>query len=256
MMKNFLTTALMASMLVTTSAQAQTYQWEEDYCSYKGNFDSKKYTANQIKNSHDVLQNLNRLNLDGFKSPQNPSAVNNLSNKDLTSLNKEYSQLKNKIENLSVVPQAKVYKQQLLKTIEGEYTQDKLELLAYINPAEAIKQSPAMCRTYIEPLLQSETAIQNRWLKAVEENIKEQAKDYADDREFAESQRQIAMQRYQEEKATNAPFYARKDLISYHFTNCVNSQMYRADPEVVFTNIQKLNKTLFGRSFKEMCEAP
>lgn len=251
MMKKILTTALMASMLVATSAQAQTYSWEDDYCSYKGNFDSKKYTANQIKNSYDVLQNLTSLNLEVQYGPQSPAEMKQLSNKDLESLKDEYSQAKSKVEKLQVVPQVKGYKDQLLKTIEGEYTQNKLELLAYINPAEAIKQSPAMCKSYIEPLLQSETAVQTRWRKAIEESIKEQA-EYGNGSNY----RKIAMNRYQEEKAANAPFYARKDLISYHFTNCVNSQMYRADPEVVFTNIQKLNKTLFGKSFKEMCVDP
>lgn len=251
MMKKILTTALMASMLVATSAQAQTYSWEDDYCSYKGNFDSKKYTANQIKNSYDVLQNLTSLNLEVQYGPQSPAEMKQLSNKDLESLKGEYSQAKGKVEKLQVVPQVKGYKDQLLKTIEGEYTQKKLELLAYINPAEAIKQSPVMCKSYIEPLLQSETAVQTRWRKAIEESIKEQG-EYGNGSNY----RKIAMNRYQEEKATNAPFYARKDLISYHFTNCVNSQMYRADPEVVFTNIQKLNKTLFGKSFKEMCVDP
>ena len=255
-MKKVLTTALLASMLAVTSAQAQTYKGQSDSCSYKGNFDSKKYTANQIKNSYDVLQNLTRLNLKVQSGPQSPAEMKQLSNKDLDALKSEYTQVKNNVEKLQVVPQAQGYKNQLLKSIEGEYTKNKLELLAYINPAEAIKQSPAMCKTYIEPLLQNETAIQNRWLKAVKDNIKEQAKDYADDREFAESQRQRAMERYQEEKATNAPFYARRDLISYHFTNCVNSQMYRADSEVVFTDTQKLHKTLFGKSFKEMCVEP
>ncbi|WP_162617733.1 hypothetical protein [Psychrobacter sp. YP14] len=256
MMKKVLTTALVASMLVITSAQAQTYSWEADYCSYKGDFDNKKYTLNQIKNSHYVMQQLGTLNLEVQHGPQSPAEMKQLSNKNLSALDNEYAQVKTKVEKLNVVPQAKKYKQDLLKSINNEYTTNKLVLLAYTNPAEAIKQSPAMCKSYIEPLLQNETAIQNRWLKAVEESIKEQAKDYADDREFMRSQRELAMQRYQEEKATNASFYARKDLISYHFNNCLVHQFYNPEIENVYTNTQKLNKSIFGKSFKEVCEAP
>ncbi|GAF53268.1 hypothetical protein JCM18900_11831 [Psychrobacter sp. JCM 18900] len=90
--------------------------------------------------------------------------------------------------------------------------------------------------------------------KAVEENIKEQAKDYADDPDLIKSQRKLAMDRYQEEKATNASFYAHKDLISYHFNNCLVNTAYRVDSDVVFADSQKLNKALFGKSFKEICD--
>ena len=54
-MKVITVAALLASMAVTTVAQAQIYKWGDDYCSYKGDFDSKKYSAKQIKNSHFVL---------------------------------------------------------------------------------------------------------------------------------------------------------------------------------------------------------
>lgn len=255
-MKAMTAAAILASMVVTTIAQAQTYKWEDDYCSYKGDFDSKKYTAKQIKNSQYVMDQLNTLNLEVRHGPQNVAEMNQLSKKDLDALDKEYAQVKNKVETLQVVPQAKQYKQDLLKSIEGEYTTNKLILLAYINPAAAIKQSPAMCKTYIEPLLQSESKVQNRWRQAVDENIKELAKDYADDRDLVDSQRKLAMNRYQKEKATNASFYARTNLVSYHFNNCLVQSAYRPDSDDIFANSQKLNKTLFGKSFKQICDEP
>lgn len=251
MMKKVLTTALMASMLVTISAQAQTYSWEDDYCSYKGDFDNKKYTLNQIKNSHYVMQQLGTLNLEVQHGPQSPAEMKQLSNKNLSALDNEYAQVKTKVEKLDVVPQAKKYKQDLLKSINNEYTTNKLVLLAYTNPAEAIKQSPAMCKSYIEPLLQSETAVQTKWRQALEEDIKEQAQ-YGNESDY----RKITMDRYLEEKSTNAPFYARKDLISHHFNNCLVHQFYNPEVENTYTNTQKLNKTLFGKSFKEVCDAP
>lgn len=255
-MKAMTVAAILTSLAVTTIAQAQTYKWQDGLCDMKGDFDSKKYTAKQIENSHYVLDQLNTLNLEIRHTPQSVAEMKQLSNKDLEALNIEYAQVKNKVEKLKVVPQVQKSKQDLLKTIDGEYTTNKLVLLAYVNPAEAIKQSPAMCKTYIEPLLQSESAVQNRWRKAVEEDIKESAKDYADDPDLIKSQRKLAMDRYQEEKATNASFYAKQDLISYHFNNCLVNTAYRLDSEDVFKDSQKLNKALFGKSFKQMCDEP
>jgi len=105
------------------------------------------------------MQQLGTLNLDVQFGPQSPAEMKQLSNKNLSALDNEYARVKTKVEKLNVVPQAKKYKQDLLKSINNEYTTNKLVLLAYTNPDEAIKQSPAMCKSYIEPLLQNETAI-------------------------------------------------------------------------------------------------
>ncbi|TXD96527.1 hypothetical protein ES754_10340 [Psychrobacter frigidicola] len=249
-MKAFTVAALLASMAVTTIAQAQIYKWEADNCSYKGDFNTKKYSAAQIKNSHFVLEGLTRTNLDSFFPPMSIDALDKLSMKDLDILTEEYKKVKSNAERLNVVPEARGYKQELLKSIDGEYEQNQLTILAYLNPREALKQSPQMCKQYIEPLLQNETVVQNRWKKFVEEQIQEQGQHGA---EQLASYRNIAMTRYQEEKASNPAKYARINLITFGFSNCVNEQVYHADSEKVFSNQQKLNKTLFGKSFKQTC---
>lgn len=240
-MKAVTVAALLASMAVTTIAQAQTYKWQDDFCSMKGDFDSKKYTAKQIKNSHLVLESLTRSNLESFFPPMDIDALDKLSMKDLDKLTEEYIKVKNNIERLDVVPDAKGYKQELVKSIDGEYKQNKLTILGYLNPSEALKQSPQMCKTYIEPLLKNETAVQNRWKQIVEERAVSNS---------------YAMSRYQDEKASNPAKYAKIDLVTFGFGNCVNEQVYHADSEVVFKNQQKLNKTLFGKSFKQVCDEP
>ena len=55
-MKAITIAAILASMAVTTIAQAEVYKWQDELCDMQGNFDSKKYTAKQIKNSHFVLE--------------------------------------------------------------------------------------------------------------------------------------------------------------------------------------------------------
>ncbi|MBE0445871.1 hypothetical protein [Psychrobacter sp. FME5] len=252
-MKAITVAALLTSMVVTTIAQAEVYQWESDYCSMKGDFDNKKYTAKQIKNSHFVLEGLTRSNLESFFSPMDIEALDKLSMKDLDKLTKEYKQVKRDVEQLDVVPEAKGYQQQLVKTIDSEYKTNKLTILAYLNPNEALKQSPQMCKTYLEPFLQNETAVQNRWQQFVAEKIQKQA-DITDD--GGKYYRNLATKRYQEEKASNPAKYAKIDLVTFGFGNCVNDQIYHADSEKVFKDSQELNKTLFGKSLKMVCEEP
>ena len=240
-MKVVTVAALLASMAVVNSAQAEVYKWQDELCDIQGNFDHKKYSAKQIKNSHFVLEGLTSANLNSFFPPMNIKDLDKVSNKDLERLTEEYKQVKNNVERLDVVPEAKAYKQQLLQSIEGEYKKERLTILAYVDPIQAMRQSPPMCKQYLEPFFKDESAVQNKWQQMVEK------------RALSNS---YAMSRYQEEKASNPAKYAKIDLITFGFGNCVNNQRYHAGSEVVLRNQQKLNKTLFGKSLTMVCEEP
>ncbi|KAA0914529.1 hypothetical protein [Psychrobacter sp. ANT_WB68] len=127
-MKVITVAALLASMAVTTIAQAEVYKWQDELCDIKGSFDSKKCTAKQIKNSHFVLEGLTRTNLNSFFPPMDIDTLDKLSMKDIDTLTKEYKQVKSNVERLDVVPEAKGYKQDLVKSIDGEYEQNKLTI--------------------------------------------------------------------------------------------------------------------------------
>ena len=233
--------AMLALMTVTTIAQAEVYKWQDELCDIKGDFDNKKYSAKEIKNSHFVLEGLTSANLNSFFPPMNIEDLDKVSIKDLERLTEEYKQVKNNVERLDVVPEAKAYKQQLLQSIEGEYKKERLTILAYVDPIQAMRQSPLMCKQYLEPFFKDQTAVQNKWQQMVEK------------RALSNS---YAMSRYQEEKANDPTNYAKIDLITFGFGNCVNNQRYHAGSEVVLRNQQKLNKTLFGKSLTMVCEEP
>ena len=240
-MKAMTIAAILTAMTVTNIARAEIYKWQDELCDIKGNFDNKKYSAKQIKNSHFVLEGLTRANLNSFFPPMNIEDLDKVSIKDLERLTEEYKQVKNNVERLDVVPEAKAYKQKLLQSIEGEYKKERLTILAYVDPIQAMRQSPLMCKQYLEPFFKDQTAVQNKWQQMVEK------------RALSNS---YAMSRYQEEKASNPAKYAKIDLITFGFGNCVNNQRYHARSEVVLRNQQKLNKTLFGKSLTMVCEEP
>jgi len=240
-MKAMTIAAIFASMTVTTIAQAEVYKWQDDLCDIKGSFDNKKYTANQIKNSHFMLNNLNTVQLNSFSSPVNPSDIDKVSTTDITNLDKEYELLKGKVQQLEVVPAAQTYKRELLKSIEGEYVHDKLTILAYLYPVQAMRLSPPMCKQYLTPFFESETAVQSKWEQLVEK------------RALSNS---YAMSHYQEQRASDPENYAKINLLTYGFSNCVNDQIYHADSNKVFSNYNQLNKTIFGKSISMVCDEP
>ena len=251
-MKVVTTAILLASTAITTIAQAQTYEWrsEMEFCQYQGDFDNNKYTAKQIENSHFVLNSLTRANLESFSEPMSNVLLDNISSKDPEVLTKEYKQAKRHVERLDIVPEAQTYKQQLLKTIDGEYKTAQLAILAYRNPSKALKQSPPMCQHYVEALLQDETAVQNKWQQVVEEKIQDKVRTSSLSDEFY---RKREMRDYQEQKSLSAYFYARNAIVSSGFYNCVKSTAYRPELKTVSTNYAKLNHKIFDGKYTAQC---
>ena len=239
--KKFTVAALLGAIAVTTSAQAEVYQWQDELCDNRGEFDNTKYSAKQIENSHFVFDHLNSSNLNSFFPPMDIDDLDTLSMTDLETLTEEYKQVKHNVERLDVVPEAQRYKQQLIKSIDGEYKHNKLTILAYLEPIQAMRQSPLMCKQYIEPFFRNETAVQDKWQQLVEK------------RALTNS---YAMSRYQDEKASNPAKYAKIDLITFGFGNCVNDQVYHADSEKTYIYRQQLNKIVFGESLTKVCAEP
>lgn len=244
--------AVLTLMALTTSTQAEVYQWQDDLCDMKGEFNNTKYSAKQIENSHFMLNNLTSIQLSS-SSPLYPRDIDQISKLDLDNLNQEYQARKRKVEQLEVVPQAQTYKRELLKSIDGEYVLNKLTILAYLDPIQAMRMSPPMCKQYLAPFFKDETAVQNKWREFVEEQIQEQTLFSNDGGKYS---RNLITERYQRQQASDPENYAKVNLLTYGFSNCVNDQIYHADSEKVFKDSQKLNETLFGKSLKMVCEEP
>lgn len=236
-----LAVTIVALLAVTNSAQAEVYKWQDDLCDMEGEFDHKKYSAKQIENSHFVIRGLTRSNLESFYSPMDIAALDKISMADLAILTKEYQQIKSQVERLAVVPQAQDYKQQLVKSIDSEYKTKRLNILAYVDPLQAIRLSPLMCKQYLAPFFKDEAAVQDKWQQLVEKRA---------------LTNRYAMSRYQNEKASNPNKYAKIDLLTFGFGSCLVDQGYRVDSEQAYESYQKLNKTLFGQSLKQVCEEP
>ncbi len=251
-MKAVTLVAIVAAMSIATIAQAEVYKWQDDLCDIQGTFDNKRYNAQQIKNSHFMLNNLTSVQLSS-SSPMYPRDIDKVSKSDLEKLDKEYKARKRKVEQLAVVPQAQIYKRELLKSIDGEYVHDKLSILAYLDPIQAMRQSPPMCKQYLAPFFKDEAAVQNKWREFVEEQIQKQEHISNDGDNYY---RNLATERYQEEKASDPANYAKVNLLTFGFSNCVNDHTYHSDPQKVFDNYNQLNKTIFGNSIRMVCDEP
>ena len=252
-MKSYSVLVITALLLVANSAQAEVYQWQDELCDIQGEFDNKKYSAKQIENSHFMLNNLNSVQLSSFSSPMFPKDIDKVSQSDLDNLDQEYQARKRKVASLDVVPAAQTYKRELLQSIEGEYLHDKLTVLAYLDPLQAIRLSPVMCKQYLAPFFKNQSAVQSKWRQFVEKRIERQELLSDNDDNYI---RNLATERYQQEKASDPANYAKIDLLTFGFGNCVNDQVYHADSNKVFANYNQLNKTIFGESLTMVCEEP
>jgi len=232
---------IMALLAVNNSAQAEVYKWQDDLCDMEGEFDHKKYTSKQIEDSHFVIRGLTRSNLESFYLPMDIAALDKISMADLEILTEEYQQIKSQVERLDVLPQAQKYKQQLVKSIDSEYKTKRLNILAYVDPLQAIRLSPLMCKQYLAPFFKDEAAVQNKWQQLVEKRA---------------LTNRYAMSRYQNEKVSNPTKYAKIDLLTFGLGRCLVDQGYRVDSEQAYESYQKLNQTLFGQSLKQVCEEP
>lgn len=242
-------TAAIALSISAATAQAQRYEWQDAICSLKGDFDGSKYTAAQIDDTREVFNRLTQVNLTS-QTPNLATDIDSLSAQNLRALDKDYRQMRQHVSQLDVVPQAERFKKALLKDLSGEYNLNRLVLFAYLDPATALKQSPAVCRHYITPFLQNERAVQDKWAWHVEDRIQSQEKlGNVGFRELAEA-------RYQDEKQQDAARYAKHDLLSYGLNNCANNERYNMHYQEVFDSWQRVSKSLFGDSIQMVCDEP
>ena len=116
-----------------------------------------------------------------------------------------------------------------------------------------MRQSPPMCKQYLEPFFKNETAVQYKWQQFLENRIQKQVQLRKEGRE---SYRKFATDRYEKQKANDPANYAKISLLTFGFDNCVNDQGSRPEPEKASKDYQKLNKTLFGKSLTMVCEEP
>ncbi|AHJ98029.1 hypothetical protein [Hymenobacter swuensis] len=194
-----------------------TLHWESEMCTYTGRYDTRKYTAQQLTDTHDLLRGGQ---LSTSATVFRPEDIAKLS---VDTLEAEYTKVLAHIKGLQPVPDApwRELKRRKLQEINDQYRATKLTILGYANPSLLVNSTyPAACKTYVRGLAaNNDSMIIASWQQLVREQQKNNS--------IPES---LQEQFQQEATAPNWHEYAQVALISFGWWNCVNKTIRSAEP--------------------------
>lgn len=226
-----------AKVASTPTDTLATFRWEDEACSYTGRYDSRRYTPQQLADTHDLLSGgLLTTTATVFR----PEDIAKLS---LDTLEAEYTRVRAHVRGLQPVPGAtwQGLKRLKLQELEDEYRATKLTMQGYANPGLLMKSTyPAACKAYVRGLA---TANDSMTLASWQQLVREQ--------QAHNSIPESLQERFQQEaSAPNWHEYAQVALISFGWWNCVNGTIRRMEPT---EQTHKQYKQLFV-SVKAECE--
>ena len=245
-----------AASVTNKTAKTQKYQWTDELCENEGYYDSSKVSKKNIDDGFKIFERLTRVNLSDY-APNTPKELRTLNNQSIDKLEKEYRQLNSQVESLSTIPKQPTldmafFKDKLQQDITNEYQLQRLELMAYLDIAQALKAVPKVCQGYLLPLSQGSEKLQAAWKNQTLEHIRQQEK-------FGNTgYRQLAMDRYRSEQAEDAVSYAKLNLVGYAWHNCLNDYHSKQEltPEQVNKGQQTFEKFVFKNTKKSECDEP
>jgi hypothetical protein len=227
-----------------SSAQSKKIRWESasGVCEYEGTFDSKKYTAAQLKNTQKLLGldfNIDFTTATVWKYEE----INSL---NFAPIEAEYQKKSAELKNLNIVklPYWEARKQQKLKEIEQYYWLIKTTMASYKTP-KSLRDYPyaESCKTkYAEPMIAGGDSLVQIW-EAVNIESRKNNSDPNRIKRIFDEQRASA----------DALKFALVEVTAFGWWNCANAQIDQGDDYA----IQEKNfRKLFSRIRTIRCDEP
>ena len=194
-----------------------TYAWDSEMCHYTGRYKPRRYSKEALDNAHQLLFGSAMLTTN--TSVFRPEDVGKL---HLDSLTAEYTRNLRQYRSMRLLPQPMWQKlrQQAIQELEDDYRAKKLYIQAFANPAVLQSASmPADCRKYVQGLATHSDSLTLRdWQRFVEEQKQRNGYD-----NFSE--------RYNREyDSPDRLLYAKIDLLTFGWWNCMNASIRRVQP--------------------------
>lgn len=225
-------------------AQSKKIRWESvgGVCEYEGIFDSKKYTAAQLKNTQKLLGS--DFNIDFTTATI--WKYEEIDSLNFAPIEAEYQKKSAELKNLNIVksPYWEVRKQQKLKEIEQYYWLIKTTMASYKKP-ESLRDYPyaESCKTkYAEPLIAGGNSLLKIWETVNIESRKNNSDPNLIKRIFDEQR-----------ASADALKFALVEVTAFGWWNCANAQIDQGDDYA----IQEKNfRHLFSRVRTVRCDEP
>lgn len=226
-----------------TLAQSKKFRWESEggMCEYEGTYDSKKYTAAQLKNTKKLIDN--SFNLDFTTATV--WKYEEIESLNFAPIEADYKKKSAELKTLSIVksPYWEAQKQLKLKEMEQYYWLIKTTMSSYKTPASLPEYPYAeSCKTkYAEPLIAGGDSLLKIW-ETVNIETRNNNSDPARIKRIFDEQR----------KSPDALKFAVVEVTAFGWWNCANALIDQGDYETREKNFRKL----FSRFRTVQCEEP
>lgn len=224
------------------SSDTSTYIWAYAMCEERSYYKHNAYTTRELDNTYFIWQRtISGINAN--TSAFYPSGINSI---DIKALDKEYKELMIVLDTIKVVdtPFWKNFIETQKKERTKEYKLKKVSAMAYNDPSVLLEvdyEDKTDCAKYAKALNADTETLLAAW------------KTWIDESKVTNGDPEGYVQRYYEKyNSSDRILYARIDLITFAWWNCVNQSINYPDDEIIFTEFNKL----FIRTDEFNCEEP
>lgn len=225
-------------------SQSKKIRWESEggMCEYEGTYDSKKYTAVQLKNTARLLSsdfNLDTGNATVFK-------FQDIALQDFAPIEADYQKKSAELKNLNIVKSTywESVRQKKLKELETYYLLSKATMASYKTPVSLRNYpfAPACKTKYAEPIIAGGNTLLKVWEELNIESRKNNGLPQEVKRRFEA-----------EKKSADALKYAQVEVTTFGWWNCANNLIDQGDD---YSIKDKNFRKLFIRTRTVICEEP
>lgn len=242
MLKTLFLVAVLFS--VPAIGQTKTFRWDSEFCSYTGNYDSRKYTEAQLRDTRRLFS------FSEFRLTKYPWVWKweDIAKVDVAALDAEYKENLAKLTALNVVPLPywQKAKEAQIKELNQSYAQLRTKALAYTDPSvlRGFRPESACTIKYAEPLAKGGDDLLKVWLEV---NLDSRSRNSDPARLKREYEAELA--------SPDRHKYAFIDVMGFGWGNCTNAEIERDDDADNGTH-EKEYKKLFTRLREFDCEMP
>lgn len=223
-------------------AQNKKLNWETEFCQYEGTYNSKKYTAQQLKNTQRLLG----LDFEFDTASTTVWKYEEIDELDFAAIEADYQKKHAELKKLNIVkvPYWENVRRRKLKELETYYDLAKATMASYKTPKSLrdYKYANTCLAKYGEPLIESGDALLKVWESV---NIETRGRN-ADPKRI---ERIFDEQRISQD----ALKYAVVEVTAFGWWNCANSLIDQGDDsDILENNFLKL----FVSVKKPKCDEP
>lgn len=224
----------------TTNGKTAIFKWDTELCSNTGEYNSEKYTEEELKNTYNIWGMHSSAYLNTNTTPTSATDAEKLTRELTAEYNERKASYNQKIVSNPYWEKVKADK---IHELEDIYELKKIAIEAYSNPSVLLNNRFSKnCTEYAKALISNDTIL---LLKTWNNLAEKQKKNNGSPEKF--------MQRHLEKYNSKDRIQnAKQEIMTYGWWNCANAEVYRVDDDG--TMEKEFNKLFTNVTFE--CDEP